>query len=575
MAHSNKLYRNFIILQEDEKEHLKDGGKPLSGYAKIEAKSDKCKISFYTQNLKSDDEYFMVLICYKKDMKKIVDLGSLKVDELGKGEAYKDYYINDIAGLNFSYDKISGAGVYKYKDGKPSFLMYGFINGESDCNEWKNLKILKCDDSYKMISEKEKKTFIKEECEKKEHKKKEESKCDCEKCAHKKDDYKEEKCETHDKEKHEECERHKDKECKDYEEKHDFDEVKCNKCDYEEKECVKEKKHEHKEEQCDKEKKHEHKEEQCDKEKKHEHEEIKCDKGKKRENEEVECIKTKKHEHEEECDKEKKHEKIEYAKCEKYDHKEECKNKCKSHDCKKVKYEDYEHNNECQYCEYNEEKCERKDDITLQDPCLSRGEIPITFEEYERKIEERKNKKGIEIISEENIECDEKETEERRVEYNLEENRRNIGYYRNATEKFELKGALGQFFNGVANGFEEVSEEFDEIKYCKWYKVKINSLDDMCDISDYNKYNIVYYPMINYYPYIKKYGYFIIGYKCNKCGDVDYIVYGIPGTRDIDEQPYSGKTGFVTWIRRGLNKEKGCWLMFYDYKKSTVVIPMK
>ena len=50
-----------------------------------------------------------------------------KVDELGKGEAYKDYYINDIAGLNFSYDKISGAGVYKYKDGKPSFLMYGFI----------------------------------------------------------------------------------------------------------------------------------------------------------------------------------------------------------------------------------------------------------------------------------------------------------------------------------------------------------------------------------------------------------------------------------------------------------------
>ena len=532
MAHSNKLYRNFIILQEDEKEHLKDGGKPLSGYAKIEAKSDKCKISFYTQNLKSDDEYFMVLICYKKDMKKIVDLGSLKVDELGKGEAYKDYYINDIAGLNFSYDKISGAGVYKYKDGKPNFLMYGFINGESDCNGWKNLKILKCDDSYKMITDKEKKTFIKEECEKKEYKKKEESKCECEKCVHKKeesckDDYKEEK---YNKENHEECER--DKECKDYEEKkHDFDKVKCNKCDHEKKECVKEKKHEHKEEQCDKEKKHEH-------------------------------------------------EKIEYAKSEKNEHKEECennhnKNKCESHDCKKVKYEDYEHKNECQYCEYNEEKCERKDDIALQDPCLSRGEIPITFEEYERKIEERKNKKGIEIISEENIECDEKETEERKVEYNLEENKRNIGYYRNATEKFELKGALGQFFNGVANGFEEVSNEFDEIKYCKWYKVKINSLDDMCDISDYNKYNIVYYPMINYYPYIKKYGYFIIGYKCNKCGEVDYIVYGIPGTRDIDEQPYSGKTGFVTWIRRDLNKENGCWLMFYDYKKSTVVIPMK
>ena len=567
MAHNNKLYRNFIILQEDEKEHLKDGGKPLSGYAKIEAKSDKCKISFYTQNLKSNEEYFMVLICYKKDMKKIVDLGSLKVDELGKGEAYKDYYINDIAGLNFSYDKISGAGVYKYKDGKPSFLMYGFINGESDCNGWKNLKILKCDDANKMISEKETKVEEKKavkiedkDCEKKEPKKKEESKCHCEKCANKKDDYKEEKCEVHDKEKHEECEKHKDEKCKDYEEKkHDFDEVKCNKCDHEEKECIKEKKHEHKEEQCDK--------------------------GKKRENEDVECIKTKEYDHEEveydheevEYDKEKKHEheKMEYAKCEKHEHKEEWGNKCQSHDCKKVKYEGYEHTNGCKHCGYNEEKCERKDDIALQDPCLSRGEIPITFEEYERKIEERKNKKDIEIISEENIDCNEKETEERRVEYNLEENRRNIGYYRNTTEKFELKGALGQFFNGVANGFEEVSNEFDEIKYCKWYKIKINSLDDMCDISDYNKYNIVYYPMINYYPYIKKYGYFIIGYKCNKCGDVDYIVYGIPGTKDIDEQPYSGKTGFVTWIRMGLNKENGCWLMFYDYKKSTVVIPMR
>lgn len=51
VAH-NKLYRNFIILQQDEKINLESTEKALSGYAKVEAKGDKCKISFYAQNLK-------------------------------------------------------------------------------------------------------------------------------------------------------------------------------------------------------------------------------------------------------------------------------------------------------------------------------------------------------------------------------------------------------------------------------------------------------------------------------------------------------------------------------------------
>lgn len=556
MSH-NKLYRNFIILQEDEKEHLKDIDKPLSGYAKIEAKSDKCKISFYTQNLKSDDEYFMVLICYKKDMKKIVDLGSLKVDQLGKGEACKDYYINDIAGLGFSYDKISGAGVYKHKEGKPSFLMYGFINGESDCSGWKNTKIIKCDDAYKMTSEKVEKKFLKEDkkadkadydsCEKKEYKKKEEYKQDCEKCdykeekCHKQDEHKEEKCEKHDedhyKENHEECERHKDEECKKHkekEEKHDCHELKCDKCEPKEIKCEE---HHYKEAEYDKCEKHDHKETECDKCEKQHHKEMKCDD------------------------------------CEMYNHKE-MKHEKWDYDDKKKKEKDKD---EYHYCDCNKKPYERKYNIDFQDPCLNRGEIPITFEEYERKIEERKTEEDMDIIDEENIICNEEEEQpEESIEYEMERNKRiNIGCYRNSSENFELKGALGQFFNGVTNGFEEVVDEFNEIKYCKWYKVRINTLDDMCDISDYNKYNIIYYPMISYYPYIKNYGYFMVGYKCSKCGDVDYIVYGIPGSKSIDDQPYSGKTGFVTWIENHFDKEDGCWLMFYDYKKSTVVIPMK
>ena len=66
LAH-NKLYRNFIILQEDERGYSHSNDKALSGYAKVEAKGDKCKVSFYAQNLKQEDNYSMVLICCKRD----------------------------------------------------------------------------------------------------------------------------------------------------------------------------------------------------------------------------------------------------------------------------------------------------------------------------------------------------------------------------------------------------------------------------------------------------------------------------------------------------------------------------
>ena len=96
----------------------------------------------------------------------------------------------------------------------------------------------------------------------------------------------------------------------------------------------------------------------------------------------------------------------------------------------------------------------------------------------------------------------------------------------------------------------------------------------MCNISNYNKYTIAYFPMINNYPYIKKYGHFILGYKCDEKGNLKHIVYGVPGKKSIDEQPYGGKTGFVTWMKSDDNGI-GYWLMFYDYKTSTIVVPME
>jgi hypothetical protein len=79
LAH-NKLYRNFIILQEDERGGTKSNDKALSGYAKVEAKGDKCKVSFYAQNLSQEESYSMVLICCKRDLKQLIDLGPLVIN---------------------------------------------------------------------------------------------------------------------------------------------------------------------------------------------------------------------------------------------------------------------------------------------------------------------------------------------------------------------------------------------------------------------------------------------------------------------------------------------------------------
>lgn len=423
MTH-NKLYRNFIILQGDEKKHTDSGDKALSGYAKIEAKSDKCKISFYAQNLSEEKQYFIVLICYKKEIKQIVDLGSLMISKGGKGDVVKEYYVDNIAGMNFSYDKISGAAVCDYEDGKIDYVMYGFKNGENVKDDWKKCKFIKSKDDDKKVSEYK----VKEE---------------------KKDLYKDKDCKDEDKHKKHDDDKHK--ECDDDHDEHE--------------------KHHHDDDHDEHEKHHdedhdEH-EHHHDEDHDEDHDDKKCDKKKE--------IKYSKH-------------------CDKND----------DHHCK-----DY---------------CGRSDDKFIAD-----------FDKYESKIEEEKEVDPYE---------------------------------------FELRGGMGDYFKNIVNGFDEIKNKFKDIRYCKWYNVKIKSIDDMCNTSDYNRYTVIFNPMMNYYPYIKKYGHFLIGYKCDNKGNMKYIVYGIPGKKDKDEQPYVGKTGFVTWMS---NKESdvGYWLMFYDYKKSMIVVPMK
>ena len=391
MASNNRLYRNFVILQEDERGYANSEDKTLSGYSKIEAKGDKCKISFYAQNLKKDnDKYYMVLICSKKDIKQIVNLGPLEVTDKGKGEVTKEFNVSNIAGLNLDFDKISGAAIVKMNNDSPIFVMCGFLNGQQPTDNWKGYTIIKTRDVRSTKSN-----------------------------------------------------------------------------------IIKDSK-----------------------------KEIKKNDSKKR----------------------------------------------------KVKEESLSE---------NEAKEEEKP--IIENPIRDEVEVKIEPEETKKEFAESEES---EIIKEnepkENLRGKFEDYEDK-IEANKEFDPING----------KIRGSIGEYFESIVDGFERDTDSIDELKYTKWYKVPVHDLREMCNMNNYNKYTLAYYPMLNYYPYIKKYGFFMIGYKCDSKGNLKHIIYGVPGKKDKDEQPYDGRTGFVSWVSIKNNANNGCWLMFYDFKNSTVVVPMK
>ena len=410
MASNSRLYRNFVILQEDERGYANSDDKTLSGYSKIEAKGDKCKISFYAQNLKKDNEnYYMMIICCKKDMKQIINLGPIEVTDTGKAEATKEYNVSNVGGLDIQFDKISGTAIAKFKDGIPIFVMCGFLNGQQPSENWKN---------YTIVKAKEVRLRSTEKVAEKEHKK-----------EPRKPEIKVEKS--------------KDKPI--------------------EKTIV----------------------------------EAKVD-----ENIVIEDIKRAEEEKEE----------------------------------------------------------------------VSKEEIKEVVNEVVEEVVEVKAVQEVENL------------EEARMRYFQRENLR--GKFEDYEEGIEaskefdpvnskIRGSIGEYFESIVEGFNRDYDSINDLKYTKWYKIPVNDLHEMCNMSNYNKYTLAYYPMLNYYPYIKKYGYFMLGYKCDSQGNLKHIIYAIPGKKDKDEQPYDGRTGFVTWVSLNGRDRDGCWLMFYDFKNSTVVVPMQ
>lgn len=194
-------------------------------------------------------------------------------------------------------------------------------------------------------------------------------------------------------------------------------------------------------------------------------------------------------------------------------------------------------------------------------------------QEVEKKNEEELRSEQAEQPVEEIHEEPKQEVNRETVEKEPREFKKSDKTYNEKVDKYS------EFFNRLVEGFHEEDEVCTEIKNTKWYKISADELKNINQIKDVSKYAMIYYPMMSYYPYISKYGHFLLGYKYKKCGTLQYIIYGIPGRRNIYDQPYGGKSGFVTWIPSKdykTNKDApGYWIMFFDFKNSAVAIPLK
>jgi hypothetical protein len=411
LAQKKSYSRYFIILQEDEKGYSLASDKIASGYAKLEMKNDKCKISYYVQNLKKEKTpYYMILICNKRDMKNIIKIGEMNIDDYGRADVCYEYPIDDVAGSGISMDRVSGAAIVRILDNNIISVMSGFASTEIP--KWKDFAII---ENRKESPEGE-------------------------------EDNKVEELDNGG--------------ASEVDSKSIFDKY---------------------EESIEKVKKDEE-----DMEKNHVDEE---DKGKKI---------------------------PESGEIPEEDNKRTAEDSLES----KIK-KDLEVGNEG------------------DSPIYVDNSVTESYKEAELKRHKCKKAKGIS----------------------------QPGNY--------PQGPEGDFFNNLMNGFKETKSICNELKRCRWYKIPVNSMEDMYNMNDYNKYALIYYPMMSYYPYIKKHCHYLSGYKCDKKGRVKYLIYGILGTKDKRDQPYGGKSGFVTWVSLRDKDKIGYWLMFYDFKTNTVVIPVK
>lgn len=439
LAQKKSYSRYFIILQEDEKGYSLASDKIASGYAKLETKNDKCKISYYVQNLKKDKTpYYMILICNKKDVKKIVNIGEMNIDDYGRADVSYEYPVNNVCDTGIPMDRISGAAIVRILDNNIIAVMSGFASMEIP--DWKSFEIINYKRKKVDISENENEKFE----------------------ANSKNDKKDKKV--------------KFKESDESENKSIFD---------------------------------------------------------------------------------------------KYEQTIEMEKKTAQISKEKYAEDKIEDNNEKNNILNEEHSVENniKDNIgnNVQKKEEEKKEIK---EEVDNKIESELNRIKTDSSDQEKNKQNKEDVKQNKEDIYIDSSSVKLDEnYR--TQNDDLKD---DFFKSLVQEFNEIPNLNSELKRCKWYEVPI---ENMKNVDNSNKYRFIYYPMSPYYNYIDKYKHFLIGYKYDKNENVKYMIYGIPGEKSKEAQPYGGRSGFVTWISGKDKNELGYWLMFYDFRTGIIQIPVK
>lgn len=628
MSQKKKYSRYFIILQEDEKGYGLASDKAPTGYAKLEVRNNKCKVSFYVQNLKKEMKpYYILLICDKKDDKKLVKLGELNIDNTGRAEVSREFTPENIAASGVSVDKVSGAAVIRSVDRNVISVLNGFSVTDIP-EDWKKYTLIdnvqkrdKEESEIKDTSIDDNKDRSFDEYEKSIEKIKEENSKDqseeSEKYREALSQNSEEKNEEEYTDISEPIEIRSSEELDDNEENlqdsngEDSDDIRNFK------------KHKHWKHESNKDNKANSKiksvikkdnKDNKDKKNNKTSESNKISQPNKinepnkisQPNKTNEINKASQPNKTNEINKATQPNKVsepnksgqvnkagesnKVSEPNKSSVPNKVNIKIENEGNKGFKVEQKLNNNANKELKYKSNSYKQRVE-NIDDTEFNNNELEYNINQNEENniSEEREvlnNNVGSfydNIISKDNININNSTGVNSNLDNNINpdnyiNNNEKIGFDNNQNPNNVPKTKSAKFFHGLTKNLQQWNDDFEDLSNSKWYNIPVKSIEDMYKASSYNRYTILYYPMISYFPYIIRHGHYLFGYKHDKDGKVKYIVYGIPGTKAHYDQPFGGKFGFVSWVQGKNNKGKygnmGYWLLFYDFRKSVIVIPV-
>ncbi|MBA1334807.1 MAG: hypothetical protein HPY66_0427 [Firmicutes bacterium] len=120
VAISRNYSRQSIILTEQDGGFRADNSKVPAGYSKIEVKSGNGMLTAFAQNLKyfADGSYIYKFFIAKTDPQPVLlDLGTLVIDDRGKGEGVWKFDAHNVEKTGYGIDKFDLFGIMARKKG--------------------------------------------------------------------------------------------------------------------------------------------------------------------------------------------------------------------------------------------------------------------------------------------------------------------------------------------------------------------------------------------------------------------------------------------------------------------------